>query len=162
MDRKLGFTMPRTRDVRNIFEQISGFHLVVNRDAVRKLLRERFLGGLGGSELFWGLVAKKRFVQTYRVLLINKATKHLKEAGWQEYSADPNPFVTVGTLLEGVDPEVAGGDLLWRWMNPPPPVSVPNTRAEKRRRVADKIFCNLLENPVLLPSVIRPILESDS
>lgn len=35
--------------------------------------------------------------------------------------ADRHPFVTVDSLIEDADSEHVGRDLLWRWMNPPPP-----------------------------------------
>jgi len=76
-----------------------------------------------------------------------------------------------------VDSEAAGRELLWRWTNPPPAaddpqpeeedivelvnvyddVWVPNTYAHWKKKLEGKIFCDLLDSPVLLPAVIRPI-----
>lgn len=257
--------MSETQAVRDIMHHVSGFHLVLNRDAFRNLLKESFhcgCFGSGNSDLYWTLLDEDRFVRTPRVVLINEATKHLEEEGWQEYSrwlatclgasntatnaqtdveddsalldislagaevkliiwddktmvfkvelegrwsadeadkingfwgngfladeipcVERNPFITAGTLREDVDAEAAGEDLLWRWMNPPPPppdpqpeeeeidelmniyddvsISLAGTWAQRQKKQVGKIFCDLLDNPVLLPGVIRPILEPD-
>lgn len=91
---------------------------------------------------------------------------------------EQHPFITIGTLREDVDREQAGEDLLWRWMNPPPPTNEPQPGGEetvefvhihddvyipkRKEEQSGKVFCTLLDIPVLLPGVIRPILASSS
>lgn len=134
--------------------------------------------GLAGAEVLLAIWDDKTII--FKVELEYRWSENFEEESngfWAEEvtCVGQHPFVTVGTLLEGVDLERAGRDLLWRWLNPTAP-GEPNKVRDvglaqlgygvylPKGREAGKVYSQLVGMPLfrpMIPGVIRPMLEPD-